>query len=105
MSNDVIKLEDAEVQTRLLTLPSWTVSNGGLRREFSLPSFPSSIFFVNAVAHFAELATHHPDIHILYSRVILHVSTHSAGGITEKDFALAGHINELWHSFDVQQTA
>ncbi len=104
MSNDVLKLEDAEVQNRLQSLPSWTVSNGGLRREFSLPSFPSSIFFVNAVAHLAERAVHHPDIHILYNRVILHVSTHSAGGITEKDFALANQVDKLWQSFDVQQT-
>ncbi len=105
MSNDVLKLEDADIQNHLQSFPSWTVSNGGLRREFLLPSFPSSIFFVNAVAHFAELAAHHPDIHILYNRVILHISTHSVGGISEKDFALAGHIDELWHSFDVHQKA
>ena len=102
MSNDVFKLDEAEVQTRLQKFPSWTVSNGGLRREFSLPSFPSSIFFVNAVAHFAELAAHHPDIHILYNKVILHIATHSTGGITEKDFALARNVDDLWLSFNVQ---
>ena len=102
MSNDVLKLDDAEIQTRLQSLLEWTVSNGGLRREFSLPSFPSSIFFVSAVAHFAERAAHHPDIHILYSKVILHIATHSAGGITEKDFALAKNVDELWRSFNVQ---
>jgi len=105
MSNDVLKLDDADVQTRLQSLSSWTVSNGGLRREFTFPSFPSSIFFVNAVAHFSELAAHHPDIHILYNRVILHIATHSVGGITEKDFALAHHVDELWHTFNVQPTA
>ena len=105
MSTDISKLDDAEVQTRLQSLSSWTVNNGGLRREFSLPSFPSSIFFVNAVAHFAEIAAHHPDIHILYNRVILHISTHSAGGITEKDFALARSVDELWLFFNVQSTA
>ena len=102
MSNDVSKLDDAEVQARLQNLSSWTVSNGGLKREFSLPTFPSSIFFVGAVAHLAESAAHHPDIHILYNRVILHIATHSAGGITGKDFALAHSVDELWHSFNVQ---
>ena len=102
MSNDAIKLDDAEIQTRLKTLSNWNTSNSELQREFSLPSFPSAIFFVNAVAHLAELAAHHPDIHIFYNKVVLNIATHSAGGITEKDFAFARSVDELWHSFDLQ---
>ncbi len=100
MSNDVVKLHDAEIHTRLQNLSSWTVSDGELQREFLLPSFPSAIFFVNAVAYLAELAAHHPDIRVFYNKVILNMATHSAGGITEKDFALAQSIDVLWHSFD-----
>lgn len=105
MSNEAVKLNDAEVQARLQRLSSWTASNGELQREFSLPSFPSAIFFVNAVAHFAELAAHHPDIRVSYNKVILNVATHSAGGITEKDFALAQKVDELWYTFDWKPVA
>ncbi len=104
MSNNVVKLHDAEVYTRLQSLSSWIVSDGELQREFSLPSFPSAIFFVDAIAHLAELAAHHPDIHIFYNRVIINLATHSVGGITEKDFALAQSIDVLWRSFDEQST-
>lgn len=100
MSNEVVKLTEAEVLVRLQNLSAWTVHNGELQREFSLPSFSSAIFFVNAIAHLAELAAHHPDIHIVYNRVILNVVTHSAGGITEKDFELAQEIDELRRVFD-----
>ena len=105
MSNDVSKLHDAEIQNRLQSLSSWKVSNGELQREFSLPSFPSAIFFVTAIAHLAETAAHHPDIHIFYNRVVLNVATHSVGGITDKDFALAQKVDELWHVFDWKPTA
>ena len=101
MSNDdVIKLDDTEVLKRLKSLSSWTVSNGELQKEFTLSSFSSAIFFIGAVARIAESAAHHPDIHVFYTRVILNIATHSAGGITEKDFALAQKVDELWHVFN-----
>ncbi|GAC1655319.1 MAG: 4a-hydroxytetrahydrobiopterin dehydratase [Ktedonobacteraceae bacterium] len=100
MSSEITKLDDTEVQRRLKAFPNWVLSNGELRREFSLPSFPSAIFFVNAIAHLAEIGAHHPDIQIAYSKVSLHFTTHSAGGITEKDFVMAQKIDELWHTFD-----
>ncbi|GAC1362080.1 MAG: 4a-hydroxytetrahydrobiopterin dehydratase [Ktedonobacteraceae bacterium] len=104
MSNEVVKLTEDEVHVRLQNLSFWTVNNGELQREFSLPSFSSAIFFVNAIAHLAELAAHHPDIHIVYNRVILNLVTHSAGGITEKDFALAQKIDELQRIFEWKPT-
>ena len=100
MSNDATKLADDEIQKHLQTLPTWTLNNGELQRVFELPSFPSAIFFVDAIAHLAELAAHHPDIYIAYNKVRLNFATHSAGGITEKDFVMAQKVDELWHTFD-----
>ena len=100
MSNNAVKLSDAEIQQRLQTLPTWTLNNGELQRSFELPSFPSAIFFVSAVAHLAELGAHHPDIQIAYNKVLLNFATHSAGGITEKDFVMAQKADELWLTFN-----
>jgi 4a-hydroxytetrahydrobiopterin dehydratase len=99
MASQTSKLNDNEVQKLLNTVPGWELKNGALQHSFSLPTFPAAIFFVNAVAHIAETLQHHPDIGIAYNQVTLSVSTHSAGGITEKDFALAHRINELWKTF------
>ncbi len=105
MSNANLKLDEAEIQNRLQSLTSWKVNDGELQREFLLPSFPSAIFFVTSIAHLAEIAGHHPDIHIFYNKVVLSVATHSADGITDKDFALAGKVDELWHTFDWKPAA
>jgi 4a-hydroxytetrahydrobiopterin dehydratase len=99
MSTDVTKLTDDEVQKHLQTVPLWTLNSGELQRIFELPSFPSAIFFVDAIAHLAELGAHHPDIFIAYSRVRLNFVTHSAGGITQKDFVMAKKVNALWDAF------
>ncbi len=62
-------------------------------KQFSFPSFRDSIVFVNRVATLADDADHHPDIDVRYDRVTLILSTHSAGGITEKDLALAEAVD------------
>ena len=67
----------------------WEERDGALEREFELPSFAAAIAFVNRVAELAEAANHHPDIAISYRRVTLRWTTHSAGGITDRDRALA----------------
>ncbi len=100
MSTDVTKLTDDEVQKHLQAVPSWTVNSGELQRVFELPSFPSAIFFVDAIAHLAELGAHHPDIFIAYNKVRLNFATHSASGITQKDFVMAQKVDELWRTFD-----
>ena len=64
-----------------------------IRRNYEFPSFPAAVRFVDLVAELAEAADHHPDIDIRYNRVQLTLSTHSAGGVTEKDFALARAID------------
>ena len=73
----------------------WADVNGALQREFELPSFAEAIAFVNRVAELAEAENHHPDIAISYKRVTLRWTTHSAGGITDRDRELAVRSAEL----------
>jgi len=73
----------------------WSEVDGALEREFELPSFMDAIAFVNRVAELAEAENHHPDLSIAYKRVTLRWTTHSAGGITDKDRELARRSAEL----------
>ncbi len=73
----------------------WIEANGALERTFELPSFREAIAFVGRVADLAEEANHHPDIAISYRKVTLRWTTHSTGGITEKDHHLAARSAEL----------
>lgn len=65
-----------------------------ISRDYRFPNFVAAVRFVDFVAELAEAADHHPDIDIRYNRVRLTLSTHSAGGVTEKDFALARAIDQ-----------
>jgi 4a-hydroxytetrahydrobiopterin dehydratase len=79
-----------------MQLPAdWIDSQDALERTFELPSFPEAIAFVGRVAAVAEEANHHPDITISYRTVTLRWTTHSAGGITDRDYELATRTNEL----------
>ena len=79
-----------------MTDPSgWDEVDGALQRQFELPSFAEAIAFVNRVAELAEGENHHPDIAVSYKRVTLRWTTHSAGGITERDRELAARSAEL----------
>jgi len=89
------KLSESEVQSKLTNLPAWTLENGEITRTFKLATFPAALVFVGAVGHLAESANHHPDILIRYKNVKLSLVTHDAGGLTDKDFALATRINDL----------
>jgi 4a-hydroxytetrahydrobiopterin dehydratase len=75
-----------EIQNRLQELTGWTLEGDAIRRQFTFPSFPDAIAFVDRLAFDAEAADHHPDILINYKRVTLTYSTHSEGGLTTKDF-------------------
>jgi len=81
------KLTAAEADERLTTLRGWTREGDAIRKQFTFADFPEAIAFVNRLAPVAEAADHHPDILINYKRVALTYSTHSEGGLTEKDFA------------------
>ena len=80
---------------RLGSLPGWKIESKELVKIFTFNDFLGSIAFVNQIAKLAEDAAHHPDIDIRYNRVRIALTTHDAGGLTEKDFALAGKIEKL----------
>jgi 4a-hydroxytetrahydrobiopterin dehydratase len=86
------KLTTEAVQAALKKLPGWNLKDEAIDKQYTWPSFPDAIKFVNQVADLAEQADHHPDILINYRRVTLTLSTHSEGGITQKDFDLAAQI-------------
>lgn len=88
-------LTEAEVDSQLSTLPEWRRVDATLVRTIQSPSFPDAIALVDKVAEAAEAANHHPDIDIRWRKVTYTLSTHSAGGITEFDLALARRIDAL----------
>jgi 4a-hydroxytetrahydrobiopterin dehydratase len=73
----------------------WQERDEALEREFEFPSFPDAIAFVGRVAELAEAENHHPDIAVSYRRVTLRWTTHSAGGITDRDRELAERSGRL----------
>ena len=88
-------LSDIAIQRALGALPGWSRRGDLLTKTWTLPSFPAAITLVQRVAEAAERANHHPDIDIRYTKVTFSLSTHSAGGITQKDIDLAGEIEQL----------
>ena len=89
------KLSADQIQQQLITLPQWKHMGDSIVRTYELPSFPAALAFTSTVGHLAEAADHHPDILIQYKKVTLTLSTHSAGGLTEKDFSLAAQVDAL----------
>ncbi len=85
-------LSAVEVQQRLAPLPGWTRQGDTITKTFRFATFPDGIACIARVADIAEAQQHHPDIAIRYTAVTFTLSTHDSGGITEKDFALAGEI-------------
>lgn len=86
-------LSAQDVESRLAKASGWTREGDEIRKEYSFADFRAAMVFVNKIADAANAADHHPDITIKYNRVGIALSTHSEGGITEKDFALAGQID------------
>jgi len=82
-------LTTEEALSRLAKLSGWQIESGELVKTFQFKDFLAALHFVNQVGDAAEAAGHHPDIDIRYSRVRLSLVTHSAGGLTAKDFDLA----------------
>ena len=85
-------LNDTQISENLSGLEGWERSGNEIVKSYKLKDFIASIGFVNKIAILAEKADHHPDILIQYSSVKITLSTHSEGGITEKDFNLAAEI-------------
>jgi 4a-hydroxytetrahydrobiopterin dehydratase len=87
-------LNSAQIKAALATLPDWKKQGGTISRTFQFKDFPAAIKFVNAVARLAEQAWHHPDIDVRWNKVTLTLTTHDAGGLTDKDFNLARQFNQ-----------
>ena len=88
-----------EVRGRLATgLPRWRLSDGAILRRYDTSGWKATLMVINTVGHLAEAAWHHPDIAASWGWVEVRLSTHSAKGITDKDFELAAKIDEvvLW---------
>ena len=90
------KMQDAEVTQWLeANLPKWRLEDGWIRRTYKTHSWKGTTMVINAVAHLAEAAWHHPDITASYAWVEVRLMTHTAKGITGKDLALAKKIEEV----------
>lgn len=86
-------LDDPDIRQKLDQLDGWTREGEAIRKTFTLDSFAEAIAFVNRIAELAERANHHPDIDIRYDRVGCALSTHSEGGLTDRDFRLARQLD------------
>jgi len=93
-----IKLTEAEIQQRLAALPAWRIEQGALRRTYRTDGWRGSMLVANAIAFVCEAADHHADLTVTWPSVAVALSTHSAGGITGKDFEVAVLIEAqvLW---------
>jgi 4a-hydroxytetrahydrobiopterin dehydratase len=90
-----VKLERQRVAEQLQKLSDWTLQGDQIERISVFENFADAMIFVNKVAEIAEEEEHHPDIRIVYNRVTLALSTHDAGGLTQKDFQMAHRIDSL----------
>jgi 4a-hydroxytetrahydrobiopterin dehydratase len=84
-----------QIAERLRGLEGWSHENGAIQRLFKTSGFPATLMLVNAIGYLAEAADHHPDMLVKWGSVAVMLSTHSAGGITDKDFELARKITDL----------
>jgi pterin-4a-carbinolamine dehydratase len=88
-------LPEAEIQNRLKQLGNWEYKSGALQRTYQTDGWRGSMLVANAIAFVCETADHHADLTVTWPRVSVALSTHSAGGITAKDFEVAGLIEAL----------
>ena len=83
------------IQAKLSHLPDWRLNGQGITCTRTFKNFIDAVAFVNRLVEPAEAAGHHPDLAISYNKVVIDLSTHDAGGLTEKDFALAQVISAI----------
>jgi len=98
MSSEEKVYSEAEVEQRLAAeLPHWYLEKGWIRRKYKTSGWKGTLMAINTIGHLAEAAWHHPDLSASYAFVIVKLITHSAKGITDKDFELAKKIEEVVH--------
>jgi 4a-hydroxytetrahydrobiopterin dehydratase len=89
---------EAEIKARLSAeLPHWFYEDGSIRRKYRTENWKATLLVVNTIGHLAEAAWHHPDLEVSYALAVVKLATHSANGVTDKDFALARKIEEVIH--------
>ncbi|MBC6420439.1 MAG: 4a-hydroxytetrahydrobiopterin dehydratase [Hormoscilla sp. SP5CHS1] len=88
-------LSEASIKEKISSLTDWDKIGKSLRRTKKLENFVEAIAFVNKLVEPAEVANHHPDISISYNKVTINLTTHDAGGLTQKDFDLAKVISQI----------
>lgn len=91
----VAKLPVSQIQEQLAQLPGWTISQDKLHREYKFADFVHAFGFMAAAAVQAEARAHHPEWSNVWNRVTVDLTTHDAGGITEKDFELAAAMEAI----------
>ena len=89
------KLADADVSTALAELPGWSLKNGKLHRDYVFADFPHAIGFMAIAAPTIEKRNHHPEWANVYNKVAVDLTTHDAGGITQKDVDLATLLESI----------
>lgn len=88
-------LDTATVRDRLEALPGWQFEEDAIHKEYTFDDFVSAVDFVNRLTEVAEEKEHHPDLEVSWGRVVVHLSTHSEGGVTEKDLEMARAVEQL----------
>jgi len=94
-SNEKNYSETEVVDKLIAECPHWYYENGWIRRKYKTSGWKGTLMVINTVGHLAEAAWHHPDISASYAFVIVKLTTHSAKGITDKDFELAKKIEQV----------
>ncbi len=89
------KLDETALRDALAGLPGWSLEDGKLHREYRFDDFVTAFGFMTSAALVAEAMNHHPEWFNVYGRVVVDLTTHDAGGITEKDLALARRMDAL----------
>jgi 4a-hydroxytetrahydrobiopterin dehydratase len=89
------KLSDLEIQRALAGLPGWSRRGDTLTKTYTFEKFADGIAFVGRTAKIADEMDHHPDIDIRYTKILIALSTHDAGGITQSDLTLAERIEAV----------
>jgi 4a-hydroxytetrahydrobiopterin dehydratase len=98
MSEKEPTYDESQIGERLQALPGWFYEGGWIRRHYKTDGWPTTLMLVNTIGFLAEAAYHHPDLSVTWGKITVKLSTHSAGGITDKDFLLAQQIEAvaLW---------
>ena len=89
------KIAPDEASQLLRKLPGWTIQGDAITRQFTFPGFPDAVAFIVRLGFAAEAADHHPDLLVNYKRVTVTYSTHSEGGLTQKDFDGAASATKI----------